>query len=175
MQMNTGTGLLDDMGRDGLGSALGPAWRAVSDRVMGGVSTGTLRKETVAGRPAIRLTGTVSLANNGGFLQASLDLAKDGGLLDVRGWTGLDLDVLGDGGHYKLLLKTADLPRPWQSYRQDFTAAGDWRTVRLPFAGFTAHRTDAPLDLARLRRLGLVAIGEEREVDVALAGLRLYA
>jgi hypothetical protein len=172
--MSAGDRVLDDMAADGLQSTLGPAWRAVSDRVMGGVSDGALRKESVAGRAAIRLTGTVSLANNGGFVQASLDLAAQGGTLDARGWTGLELEVLGDGGSYKLHLKTADLPRPWQSYRQSFTATGDWRSVRLPFAGFAPHRTEAPLDLARLRRLGLVAIGEERAVDVALAGLRLY-
>jgi hypothetical protein len=172
--MTATTWVLDDMRAAGPETRLGTVWQMVSDRVMGGVSDGQLHKETIAGRRAIRLAGTVRLENNGGFLQARLDLAPDDGLLDARGWTGIELDVRGDGGAYKLHLKTADLARPWQSYRHGFTAAPAWRTLRLPFAGFAAHRTEVPLDLARLRRLGLVAIGEARTVEVALAGLRLY-
>ncbi|RPH72296.1 MAG: CIA30 family protein, partial [Hyphomicrobiales bacterium] len=38
---------------------------------------------------------------------------------------------------------------------------------------FTAHRTEIPLDLRRLRRLGLVAIGRAFAADLALAHLRL--
>jgi Complex I intermediate-associated protein 30 (CIA30) len=40
-----------------------------TDRVMGGVSNGTMVRETVAGRPAIRMRGDVSLENNGGFVR----------------------------------------------------------------------------------------------------------
>jgi hypothetical protein len=35
---------------------------------MGGVSNGTMVREQVAGRPAIRMRGDVSLENNGGFV-----------------------------------------------------------------------------------------------------------
>jgi hypothetical protein len=50
-----------------------------------------------------------------------------------------------------------------------------WTSVSLPFADFTPHRTERPLNLARLRRIGIVAIGREFEVDIAIADARFYA
>jgi len=156
-------------------ATLGTSWELVSDRVMGGVSSGTLRRETVDGRTALRLTGTVSLDNNGGFVQVALDLDRDRGTVDARPWTGLELDVYGNGERYNLHLRTADVVRPWQSYRSEFTAEPQWRTIRLPFASFEAHRIDRPLDAGRLRRIGFVAIGRAFSADIAIAGVRFYA
>jgi len=45
----------------------------------------------------------------------------------------------------------------------------------LPFAQFTPHRTDLPVNPARLTRLGLVAIGQVMQVDLALSRLALVA
>jgi hypothetical protein len=36
------------------------------------------------------------------------------------------------------------------------------------------YRTDIPLDLRRLRRLGLVAIGRAFSADLAVGGLRFF-
>ncbi|MFW5642360.1 MAG: CIA30 family protein [Roseicyclus sp.] len=163
---------IDALDRPHPQASIGTRWALVSDRVMGGVSSGTMARETVAGRPALRMRGGVSLENDGGFLQIALDLATGGGTLDARAWTGLALDVLGNGVRYNLHLRTADVRRPWQSYRAGFTATPDWRTVYLPFDGFAPHRLDAPLDLGRLRRLGIVAIGRAFDADIAVGGLR---
>ena len=167
--------LIDDASAEDLTAATGTKWRLVTDQVMGGVSEARVRRATVAGRPAVHLTGDVSLANNGGFVQTTLDLRPDGGAVDARAWTGIELTVLGNGETYNLHLRTTDVRRPWQSYRQSFETRGDWRTVRLPFDGFEAHRIDAPLDLARLKRIGLVAIGRAFRADLAVADLRFYA
>lgn len=152
----------------------GAQWELIADRVMGGVSAGAMTRETVSGRPALRMQGDVSLANNGGFVQIALDLAPRGATVDVRAWNGIEIDVIGNGERYNLHLRTADVVRPWQSYRAEFLADTRWRTERLPFDGFVPHRIDAPLDLARLRRLGIVAIGRAFTADVAIGGLRLY-
>lgn len=152
----------------------GGGWALVADRVMGGLSTGTLRREPVCGRPALRLTGQVSLANNGGFLQMARDLAPPGGLLDARGWDGIAIEVCGNGEAYGLHLRSDATTRPWQSWRQDFVATPAWRLLRMRFADFRPHRIDAPLDIARLRRLGLVAIGRAFAADLALTRLALW-
>ena len=167
--------LIDDSSADDLSAATGTKWRLVTDQVMGGVSEARVRRTTVAGRAAAHLTGDVSLANNGGFVQTTLDLRPDGGAVDARAWRGIELTVRGNGETYNLHLRTTDVARPWQSYRQSFEATGDWQTVRLPFDGFQAHRIDAPLDLSRLKRIGLVAIGREFRADLAVADLRFYA
>ena len=48
----------------------------VTDGVMGGVSSGMLTLTTVDKRDCLRLQGYVRLENNGGFVQAALDIGK---------------------------------------------------------------------------------------------------
>jgi hypothetical protein len=139
---------------------------------MGGVSKGTMDRDTVAGRPAIRMHGDVSLENNGGFVQIVLDLSPDGGAVDANGWSGIELEIFGNGEEYGFHLRTDALTKPWQSYRQNFTAEAEWRTVRLPFRHFIPYRTDVLLDTRRLRRIGVVAIGRAFAPDLAIGGLR---
>ncbi len=142
---------------------------------MGGVSKGSMVRDVIASRAAIRMRGDVSLENNGGFVQIVLDLSPDGGAIDASAWSGIELDVFGNGEAYGVHLRTDALTRTWQSYRQVFTADAEWRTVRLPFDHFVTHRTDVPLDTRRLRRIGVVAIGRAFSVDLALGGLRFTA
>jgi hypothetical protein len=141
---------------------------------MGGVSRGALSFEEVAGRDAARLTGRVSLENNGGFLQMAADFAG-GGRYDASGYSGLALEVLGNGEAYDIRLRTDALSRPWQSFRTSFVAPGDWQWVHVPFGTFEPHKTDAAFDPARLRRIGLVAVGRAFEVDLAVSRVRLTA
>lgn len=154
---------------------LSPDWEFVADTVMGGVSTGQLRAMTVAGREAMRLTGDVSLENDGGFVQMAADLGGSGGVLDASEFMGVEIDVIGDGQSYDLRLRTNDLSRPWQSYRVAFTATQDWQTLRFAFSEFERNKTDVPFDAGRLRRIGILAVGSEMQADVAIADLRLYA
>jgi hypothetical protein len=152
----------------------GQVWRFVSDRVMGGVSLGRAGHDRVAGRPALRLQGDVSLANNGGFIQVNLDLGRAGQGIDASAWPGIEITLLGDGGRYAVNLRSCELRQPWESYRADLPATPAWTTRKLPFTDFRPHRTALPLNTRRLRRIGLIAIGEARHVDVALGHLRFY-
>ena len=152
---------------------LNPDWEYVADTVMGGVSSGQLTQETVEGRDASRLTGDVSLENNGGFIQMAADLA-DKGVVDASGWTGVEVDLRGVGTGYELRLRTDQLARPWQSYRVVIEPKGSWETVRFAWGDFEARKTDIPFDPARLRRLGVLAIGAEMKADIAVSGIRLY-
>jgi len=148
-------------------------WRLITDGVMGGLSSGTLRAARIADRACLRLRGQVRLDNNGGFVQMASDL-NGGAPLDASAYRGLAIDVHGNGQGYKLHLRTDATTLPWQSYRADFTAGPQWERLHIPFADFRPHRLDAPLDTRRLRRLGLVAIGSAFEADLCLARLALY-
>ena len=161
--------VIDDGSREDLVSALGTRWRAVDDRVMGGVSEARLRREMVDGRRCLHLSSEVRLDNSGGFVQMALDLSANGRTIDASGFASVRLVVRGNRERYAVHLRTADVTRPWQSYRAHFDAGLQWREVRLPFADFAAHRVGAPLDLTRLRRLGIVAIGRAFHADVAVA------
>tara|TARA_B100000214_G_C23422740_1_gene381186 strand:- start:7 stop:477 length:471 start_codon:yes stop_codon:yes gene_type:complete len=151
-----------------------PKWEYVSDMVMGGVSIGEIRTENIRGRIGTRLTGDVSLDNNGGFLQMAFDLLPDSQILNAESWTGIELDVIGNLKKYDCRLRTDLLARPWQSYRTSLVAPKHWTLIQLPFAEFRPHRTTIPLDLTRIRRIGVLAIGREFNADVAVSSVRLF-
>jgi hypothetical protein len=163
--------MLDDRPRDDLIASNQQTWRVFTDTVMGGVSSADLIPAEVAGVRCLRLRGQVSLANNGGFVQASLDL----GALDASAYRGIELKVCGNGEIYNLHLRTDDTRIVWQSYRASFQAGADWQTIRLAFDEFAPHRIDRPLDCTRLRRLGIIAIGKAMQADICLASLSFYA
>lgn len=164
--------LIDDF-RDAQRSRLGTPWRAVSDQVMGGVSSARMRRIQAEGRDALCLEGEVSLENNGGFAQIALDLATDGSL-DASDFSGLWLVQRGNGERYGVHLRTDATRLPWQSYRAGFTSTPDWSLVRLPFATFAPYRIEQALDLERLKRLGLVAIGRAMTAELCVAEVGFY-
>jgi len=166
--------IIDDFSKPAPFASNGASWELFTDQVMGGVSRGTMAREIVAGRAAIRMRGTVSLDNNGGFVQIALDFGPGSTVIDASSYQGIEIDVLGNGQQYNLHLRTMQTVRPWQSYRQSFQASDTWQTLRLPFDGFAAHRIDIPLDLHRLRRIGLVAIGRAFIADLSVARLAFF-
>ncbi len=140
-----------------------PGWRVVTDRVMGGVSSG--QAQVTGG--ALHLTGTVSTANNGGFVQARLDLAAP----LPSGATALHIRVRGDGQAYFIHLRTTDTRAPWHYYLARFDTGPDWTGIALPFAAFRpSGRGLPPVPAAeRITSVALVAYGRDHEADVRLA------
>ena len=67
-------------------------WRFFTDGVMGGVSSGQLAFKQDDGRQYARMTGAVSTANRGGFIQMRFDLASP----PPEGSTGVRLVVRGN-------------------------------------------------------------------------------
>lgn len=137
-------------------------WDLFTDRVMGGVSTGAVDFP----QGAMRLTGTVSTANNGGFVQARLKLAER--MPDTA--TGLVLRVRGNGDRYYVHLRTGGTLLPWHFYQASFATSGDWTEVRLPFAAFKpstrmVRATPAP---EAVRSVAVVAYGHDHEADVSV-------
>jgi Complex I intermediate-associated protein 30 (CIA30) len=77
-----------------------------------------------------------------------------------------------------LSIKTTSCLRPFSSYRATFEApASKWVTIQIPFAQFSGKgpgAVDNPFDTKALTRIGIVAIGKEMKVKLALSGLRFY-
>lgn len=165
--------LVDDMLGPELGSCLGTRWRVVTDGVMGGVSSANLTSFEREGRRCLRLRGFVNTANNGGFVQAALDLNADGGWRDLSEFDALEFDVFGNGEDYNLHVRTTHLTLPWQSFRASFSAPAAWTRIHIPFHALTPHRTEAAFDPRRVRRLGLLGIGRDFRADLAFSMLRL--
>lgn len=148
-------------------------WRIFTDSVMGGISNGQLLPAVIAKENCLHLTGAVSLANNGGFLQASLDLSESA-FFDASSYQGIEIDVYGNGEIYNMHLRTRDTQIVWQSYRASFQTQPNWQHIRLAFSDFSPYRIVTPLNRSCLRRLGIVAIGREIQADIAFANLRFY-
>ena len=146
-------------------------WSYVSDRVMGGVSDGGAQLARDGDRAYAALRGTVSTANNGGFIQ--IRRALDGLPAETE---ALILDVRGNGETYHVHLRTVDQRRPWDYFSARFVAGPDWRQIVLPLSDFRADRRDpgARLRPEDVRSIGLVAYGKDFEaaLDVAAIGVR---
>jgi uncharacterized protein YbjT (DUF2867 family) len=119
------------------GIPTGPAWGALDDVVMGGVSSSSLQIDRTGGEqgmPTGVFKGTVSIANNGGF--ASIRCKNFEPVEDLSAYEGLELRVKGDGHRFKLIVRTST---DWDAvgYTCGFnTTKGEWQTIRLPFSSF---------------------------------------
>ena len=165
--------ILDDRSSGDYRSSLGTSWRLITDSVMGGVSSAELTLDSVENRACLRLRGDVSLENNGGFVQAALDL-EGTRAFDASAYQGILLEVYGNDQAYNLHLRTDDVWLPWQAYRAGFQAPVGWHTVRLPFTAFEGYRIGAPLDLEHLKRIAVVAIGKAYKADLCVGSVALY-
>ena len=138
-------------------------WTYLGDAVMGGVSQGAARVEG----GVLRLTGTVSTENRGGFIQARTALPD--GL--PEGATALRLRVRGNGERYFIHVRTTRTALPWQYFQQGFATGPDWAEVILPLSGFvpSGRLMAVALRPRDVRSLGLVAYGRDHVADVSLA------
>lgn len=130
-------------------------WRAIDDRVMGGISRSTLRHDP-AGHAVFE--GTVSLERNGGFASVRSSPGERG----LPGAGTCLIELRGDNKQFKLNLLTDD-GFDSLNYQASFAPAStDWQTLHLPLADFRAsfrgrEVTNAPaLDPARIRQVGLM-------------------
>lgn len=133
--------------------AQGPAWSAVDDRVMGGVSASQIERTP----EGLLFHGVVSLDHNGGFASIRAE-PQDYGL---TGATAFILRVQGDGQTYKFGLRTDDAFDGVQYQARLATEVGQWSDVILPVTNFQptfrGRPVDAPiLDPARIRVFGFL-------------------
>ena len=134
-------------------------WKAIDDRVMGGVSSSRLRHDP-AGHGVFE--GHVSLERNGGFASIRSTPAR-------RGKSGAQtcfIEARAAGKQFKLNLLTDDAFDSI-NYQACFTPDAHWRTLHLPLATFRAtfrgrEIPGAPaLDPARIRQVGLMIAGRQ--------------
>lgn len=147
------------------------AWTYVADSVMGGVSVGQSSVGNASGQTFVRLTGSVSTENRGGFIQVRT-------LIDplAAKHQGLVLRVRGNGERYFIHLRTRSTKLPWQYYQAGFETGPEWREIRLPWSDFTPSGRLLPSRLSAnsIRSIGLVAYGRDHIADVSLAEIGVY-
>lgn len=177
----TDSGTIDDLSEVFPVTSSGTQWKGVTDQLIGGTSSGILtRNSDFEGRLSNVLAANVA---EDGFVQMVTDLALDPGVsstVDASEYAGLEFDVFYNGESEKesfnVHLKDSNCSRQFSSYRATFELpVGKWTTVRLPwsaFEGFGWGAVENLLNQSALRRIGIVAIGKEMDVTLALSAIR---
>jgi hypothetical protein len=147
-------------------------WRFFTDQVMGGVSTGGVTFAQEDGQPFARMTGQVSTANRGGFIQMRLELANP----PPEGTIGVRLVVRGNDQRYFVHLRTGGTRLPWQYYQAGFDVTESWSEVRLPLDAFEAsggllRSVPAP---GSLTSVAVVAYGRDHDARIDVREVGFY-
>ena len=154
-------------------SPLGTQWQGFSDRVMGGISDIQAGYVREGEGNAIRMVGSVSLENNGGFIQVRLPLASRGSL-DASDYTGIAVEVKGAPGYYYLHVRTADSRSVRQYYEARVDVDTQWQRVEIPFAAFERATVMPALNAERLTSVALVGGKQEFDADVTIRKIEFY-
>jgi hypothetical protein len=99
-QTCTDSGTIDDMSEEFPVTSSGTQWSGITDRVMGGTSSGTLSRENFHGRNCNVLRANVRMENDGGFVQMATDLAMDptaSNTVNASKYKGIELEILFEG------------------------------------------------------------------------------
>ena len=148
-------------------------WCFVTDKVMGGISEGSLNFKKEKEIYFYRMTGELSLKNNGGFIQFRTKIENHP---KQKSYKGVRLRVRGNNNEYAIHIRTKYLLLPWQYYESTFQAMDKWATIELPFSSFEKSNFYQPSNVSSqdIKTIGIVAIGREFEAQIDLASIELY-
>lgn len=155
-------------------------WEFIADTVMGGVSSGTVQFLSDNGQGLLKLTGTVSTANNGGFIQGRLPLEQTTTPTLPDTAKGIWIKARGNGQKYFVHARTSGTILPWQYYQAAFEVTNDWQVIELPWASFKPSGglsgsllRDEPR-ASKIKSIAIVAFGRDHEADVEVAQIGYY-
>jgi len=131
-------------------------WQFVSDRVMGGVSSGQVSVSLEGVTPLVQMTGDVSTANK-----------PD---LTAKKISGVYLNVKGNGEKYFVHIRTKWTVLPWQYYQAEFDTSDQWRETRLSIGEFNGSSWLLPKNISGqdIRSIGIVAFGRDHVADISV-------
>ena len=149
-------------------------WSYVSDQVMGGVSEGSAKMVTDRddGDSYAHMVGSVSTANNGGFIQLRTSLSAG---VDKNA-AGVYIKARGNGEKYYIHLRTRGTMLPWQYYQGTFDVSDQWQVIRLPLDAFKPsgswiRKSALPKSI---RSIGIVAYGRNHQADIQISEIGFY-
>jgi hypothetical protein len=153
----------------------GNYWQYVSDRVMGGVSDGQVNLEQDGEMFYARLTGNVSTANNGGFIQLRSRVSFVNSEREGKNLKGVRLNVRGNGEKYYIHIRTNESYSPSDYYAITFKTNTEWQMIDLPFNKFERRWSkETALDPKKIRSFGIVAYGRDHVSDISVSTLEFY-
>ncbi len=149
-------------------------WQFITDRVMGGKSTGKMTQTGEKDGKYLKMAGKLSLENNGGFIQMRRPITRKTKYFDATGYKGVRLEVKGDGNSYAVHLRSSSTWLPWQFYQAMFETTENWRTVKLPFESFKPYSLKRELKKSKLTTIAVVALKKKFEPNISVRSLAMY-
>ena len=146
-------------------------WQFFTDQVMGGISEGNASLVSDKSGQYVRLEGSVSTANNGGFIQIRTDINE--GTNEAK---GIIIKAKGNGEDYYIHLRTSGTVLPWQYYQISFPTSKNWSEIKLPFENFERSSSWISKKITgdKIRTLGIVAYGKNHNAKLDVAYLSFY-
>ena len=151
-------------------AATSTKWKLITDNVMGGKSIANLQFffDTM---PFIRLEGTVSTENNGGFIQfrSDIDIENDD-------FSSIEIKVRGNPETYFIHIRTRMTILPWQFYSSKFIVSEEWKKIILRLGDFKKSNFYQPSEFrpSDIKSIAFVAYGKnfDAKLDVKSAYLK---
>ena len=147
-------------------------WRFIADTVMGGVSAGSVSFKNDGKHPYAQMRGTVSTANNGGFIQfrRKVDVPAKQSI------QGVHIKARGNGERYFVHIRTTGTILPWQYYQAEFATGKGWKDVRIPLSSFkrSGWMLSKAISPSSIKSVAIVAFGRDHEADVQLREIGWY-
>lgn len=163
--------LVDDFTLPGE-SSIGTRWQAFTDGVMGGRSRMDAGFVQEGDETVLRMTGSVSLENNGGFIQVRLPLTERG-FFDASAYSAIAVETRGRPGEYYIHLRSQQTRLPWQHFKAPIPLDDTWQRTVIPFSSFLPDSVRGPLDPSRLTSVGIVAGGTAFDGDISIRRIEL--
>ena len=147
-------------------------WIFISDKVMGGISSGKLDFLEENGDFFMRMTGAVSLENNGGFIQARKFINN----LNQKNFKSVKILTRGNEMDYFIHLRTKFTLLPWQYYKEKINTGSDWSEDNIYIKDFKPSGFLLPkkINSKNITSIAIVAFGKESEVMIDVKEIKFY-
>jgi hypothetical protein len=149
-------------------------WEFITDKVMGGKSTGKMEFVTHEDRPSLHLTGSVSSEKKNNFIQVRRPVDPKKKYFNASDYDGLRLRVKSKSGTYAVHFKTSSTLFPWQHYQAEFKTEGQWQEIIIPFKDFKPQSLRRAIKTSKLKTIGIVAMKKEMKVDLYIHEIAFY-
>ena len=147
-------------------------WEFITDKVMGGVSEGSVKFKNYSSGHIAHLTGIVSTENNGGFIQFRKSL--QGKYLNNLKY--IKITAKGNDKYYYLHLRTSGTILPWQFYQVKFKVEKKFQEIILPLSKFKRSSFFLARNISpkNIKSIGIVAYGEDYSADLYVKEISFF-
>ena len=147
-------------------------WEFITDQVMGGISDGKVEFLSEDNKNFARMSGSVRLENNGGFIQIrkKLDFRIN------KNSKAIKIDVRGNNQEYYIHIRTSGTILPWQYYQASFIVSSEWETIDLNFANFkrSGVMLSKNINPKNIKSIAIVAYGREHKSFIDIEKIIIY-